>query len=187
MSDEYYEYKNNDLSTSDFPEGLVVVSRILASLGLKVFIIGARSLIVHGVDLGRETRDWDIAIDKPFTPEIRDLITKELRFQGFKVQWRKWGFLVENDVHIDINYAPLTFDSEFTERSRKIIENIFLPSIEDIIILKLMSGERKDRDDIKRILAQTWHKIDLEYLYRRASQAGLEKELKKILRRIGLQ
>ena len=86
---------------------LLLVSRVLARLGLRVFIIGARSVMVHGVDLGRETRDWDIAIDKPFTPELRDAITRELRSRGFKVQWRKWGLLVEDDIHIVINYAPL--------------------------------------------------------------------------------
>ena len=57
-----------------------------------------------------------------------------------------------------------------------------LPSIEDLIILKLMSGERKDIHDVKKILAQQWPTIDKGYLQERAQQAGLEKELRKILR-----
>ncbi|MEB3860667.1 MAG: hypothetical protein GSR84_00425 [Desulfurococcales archaeon] len=176
----------NDYTSSIHPT-LLLVSSTLARLGLKTFIIDARSLIVHGVDLGRETRDWIIIIDKPFTMELRDTITRELRSRGFKVQWRKWGFLVEDGIHIDINYAPLILDSEFIERSREVAENILLPSMEDIIILKLMSGERKDIDDIKKILAQAWHRIDKDYLYRRAQQAGLERELRKVLRRAGLR
>ena len=173
---------------SDIHPTLLQVSRTLTQLGLKVFIIGARSVMVHGVDLGRETRDWDnIVIDRPFTQELRDAITKELRSKGFKVQWRKWGFLVEDDIHIDINYAPLTLDNEFINKSRKIIGEILLPSIEDIVILKLMSGENKDINDVKKILSQAWHKLDREYLYSRAQQAGLEKELNRILRRLGLR
>ncbi|MCE4603102.1 MAG: hypothetical protein F7B18_07955 [Desulfurococcales archaeon] len=136
--------------------------------------------------MGRETRDWDITIDKPFIPGLRDAITRELRSRGFKVQWRKWGLLVEDGIHIDINYAPLILDDEFIKRSREIAENILLPSIEDIVILKLMSGERKDIDDVKKILAQAWFRLDKEYLYMRAQQTGLERELKKVLRRIGL-
>ena len=186
MAREFYEDTTRGGEATGLHSTLLLVSRVLAGLGLRVFIIGARSVMVHGVDLGRETRDWDIAIDKPFTPELRDAITRELRSRGFKVQWRKWGFLVEDDIHIDINYAPLTLDEEFVGRSRVITENVLLPSIEDIVILKLMSGEKKDIDDVKKILAQAWHRMDREYLYRRAQQAGLERELRKMLRRLGL-
>jgi len=174
-------------TTGYIHETLLRISRVLAELGLKIFIIGARSIIIHGLDLGRETKDWDIAVDKPFTPKLRDRITEVLRMMGFKVQWRKWGFLVTNDIHVDINYAPLTLDEEFIVRSRAIAENILLPCIEDLIVMKLMSEERKDIDDIKKVLQQTWHRLDKEYLYRRARQAGLEKELEKIVRRLDLR
>ncbi len=80
------------------------------------------------------------------------------------MQWRKWGLLVEDDIHVVINYAPLTLDEEFVRRSRVLGENILLPSLEDIAVLKLMSGERKDYEDLKRILHQEWHRLDKEYL-----------------------
>ncbi|GEM_PF-5695715 len=50
-----------------------------------------------------------------------------------------------------------------------------------------MSGERKDIEDLKKVLHQAWHRLDKEYLYKRVRQAGLEKELKKLLRRLGLR
>lgn len=174
-------------STGSLHPTLLLISKLLAGLGLRVFVIGARSVIVHGVDLGRETRGWDIAIDKPFTPELRDAVTRELRSRGFKVQWRKWGLLVEDDIHVDINYAPLTLDDEFVRRSKMLTSNILLPSLEDIVVLKLMSGERKDVADLKKILSWAWHRLDKEYLYRRAHQAGLEKRLRRLARRLGLQ
>lgn len=43
-------------------------------------------------------------------------------------------------------------DREFVERSRALAENILLPSLEDIVVLKLMSGVRKDIAGLKRIL-----------------------------------
>jgi len=168
-------------------ETLLRISMVLSELGLRMFVIGARSLFIHGIDLGRETKDWDVAVDKPFTPELRDRITEALRMMGFKVQWRKLGFLVTDDMHVYINYAPLTFDEEFVAKSRAVAENILLPCVEDIVVLRLMSGERKDIDDVKKILQQMWHRIDKEYLYRRARQTGLEKELEKIVRRLDLR
>ena len=93
---------------------------------------------------------------------------------------------MENDIRIDINYAPLTLDDDFIERSRRLVGNIYLPSLEDLIILKLMSSERKDIGDLKRILRQSWNKLDKQYLHRRARQAGLERELEKLLKRLGL-
>jgi len=103
------------------------------------------------------------------------------------LQWRKWGLFVEDDIHLDINYAPLTLDEKFIERSERLLENVFLPSLEDIIVLKLMSGERKDIEDVKKILHQAWHAINKEYLRRRARETGLERSLEKLLRRLGLQ
>ena len=166
---------------------LLDIIKLLNMLNVRVFLIGARSIAIHNIDIGRETQDWDITIDKPFTQEIRDRITRTLRNRGFKVQWRKWGFLVDNDIHVDINYAPITLDHEFIERSRRIYENLFVPSLEDLIILKLMSGERKDIDDLKKIIHQAWGSLDRDYLYRRARQAGLDKRLDRIVSRLGLR
>jgi len=53
---------------------------------------------------------WSIAVDKPFTPELRNVLTRKLQRRGFRVQWRKWGLLDENDVHIDTSYAPVTLE-----------------------------------------------------------------------------
>ena len=119
MAQERREKDKSTKAASVLHKGLEEIARVLAGLGLNVYIIGARSLIVHGIDLARGTRDWDIIIDKPFTPELRDTITRELRSRGYKVQWRKWGFLVEDDIHVDINYAPLTLDNEFKKGVRE--------------------------------------------------------------------
>ncbi len=160
---------------------------ILHSIGVRVFIIGARASILLGINLDRETGDWGLTIDKQFTVELRDIITSVLRENGFKVQLRKWGFFVTDGMHVDINYAPLVMDNQFIERSKEIMLGLYLLSIEDLIVLKLMSGERKDKQDLKKMLAQTWLELDKKYLFSRTKQAGLEKELEKILRRLKLK
>ena len=173
------------MSIIDHLARIRVVIDTLRSLGLKVFIIGARSLTIHGIDIGRETKDWDLFIDKHFDVELRDKITRLLRDRGFKVQWRKWGFYVNSDdAHIYVNYAPLTLDDTFISRCSEVEPGLYLPSPEDLIVLKLMSGERKDIDDVKKILLQLREKLDMEYIRLRAKQAGLERELERILRRL---
>ncbi len=134
---------------------------ILNRLGMKVFIIGARALELRGVSLNRETGDWDIFIDKPYTPEVRDILTKEFRSRGYNIQWRKWGIILEGGgLHVDINYAPLTFDEEFLRRCIS-TNGFYIPSLEDLIILKLMSGEAKDIKDIKKIFSTEGVELDL--------------------------
>ncbi len=173
-------------SCNILPSTLIKIANLLESIGMKVFLIGARALLLHGINIGRETRDWNLTITSPFTKDVRDTITNVLRSKGFKVQWRKWGLLVEDDIHVDINYAPLILDEEWIKRSKDICDNVYLPSLEDLVILKLMSGEKKDISDVKRVIAQVKN-IDLNYLLKRASEAGLEKELTKILRRMGVR
>ncbi|MGC9118698.1 MAG: DUF6036 family nucleotidyltransferase [Thermoproteus sp.] len=58
---------------------------------------------------------------------------------------------------------------------------LLIPSPEDLAVLKLASGERKDIEDLKKLLRLP---LDLSYLRRRALQAGLEKELERIWRRV---
>ncbi|MHC1629071.1 MAG: DUF6036 family nucleotidyltransferase [Candidatus Nezhaarchaeales archaeon] len=169
------------------PKELREAIEIISSLGLKAYIVGARSLIIQGIELGRETKNWDLILNSPYTVHLRDSLTSEFRKRRFSVQWRKWGLLIEkNKLHIDINYAPLTLDQEFEERS-KVIHGLTLPSLEDLVILKLMSGERKDIEDLKKTLAQAWEKLDKEYIAKRVKQAGLEKQYNRLLKRLGLK
>ncbi|RFA98266.1 DUF6036 family nucleotidyltransferase [Pyrobaculum aerophilum] len=161
------------------PPSVKQVVEICKSLGFKVFLIGARALQFYG--LYRQTGDWDFVIDKPFTAEVRDSLTAALRNAGYLVQWRKWGLYIDaGGVHVDINYAPLILDDEFIARSRE-VSGIYIPSPEDLVILKLASGERKDIDDLKKLLRLP---LDLEYLKKRAVQSGLERELRKMWKRV---
>ena len=85
---------------------------------------------------------------------------------------------------MDINYMPLTLDDEFIARSRALGE-VLVPSIEDLIILKLMGGEDKDIEDVKRLLRLP--NLDIDYLVRRARAAGVDKDLLRVARRVGLR
>jgi len=80
---------------SEIPFELQKIAQIIDALGLRLFLIGARALIVHGVDIGRETSDWDLTINSS-VKELRETLTHALRNAGFNVQWRSWGLAVDD-------------------------------------------------------------------------------------------
>jgi len=60
------------------------------------------------------------------------------------------------------------------ERSSVIIEDILLHSMEDIVILMIMLGERKDINDVKKILPQTRRRLNRGTSTGRLSGQGLK-------------
>ncbi len=50
-----------------------------------------------------------------------------------------------------------------------------------------MAGERKDISDLKRVLKSMWDRLDRDYLFKRVRESGLEKEFKKIVKRLGIR
>ena len=71
-------------------------------------------------------------------------------------------------------------------RSVELGPGILLHCLEDIVVIKLMCGERKDLDDLKKILSSRWRELDKHYLHERRGRQGLEKELEKLVRRLRL-
>jgi hypothetical protein len=171
----------------EIPGELKEVLSVLRSMNAKAYLIGARGLLMHGA-IARTTKDIDLMITIENLNVLRERLTRELRKRGFTVQWRSWGLLVKskNGVEIDLNTPMLLLDEEFEKRATNITDNLYLPSIEDLIVTKLMSLERKDYSDIKEIFRLAG-KIDFDYLCRRIREANLEREFNKIAKRIGVE
>ena len=170
----------------EIPKELDEVLEVLDAVGAIAYLIGARALLVYGV-ITRTTKDIDIMITVEDLKTLRETITKELRKRGFTVQWRSWGLLVKSKhgMEIDLNTPMLLLDEEFHRRARKVHRNLYLPSLEDLIVTKLMSLERKDYGDIKEVFKLAG-KIDFEYLCMRIEQANLKREFNRIAKRIGV-
>ena len=60
---------------------------------------------------------------------------------------------------------------------------IFLPPLEDIIILKLLSPRKKDKKDVGYALRLGTKKIDLKNLMNKARKVGVEKKLIRLAKR----
>ncbi len=168
-------------------EELSEILRILEELNAKAYLIGARALLMHSV-ISRTTKDIDLMITVENLNVLRGELTELLRKAGFTVQWRSWGLLVrsKSGLEIDLNTPMLILDEEFEKRSMKIERNLYLPSLEDLIVTKLMSLERKDYSDIKEIFRLTKN-IDFEYLCKRINKANLRRDFNRIAKRVGVQ
>ncbi|WP_457753564.1 DUF6036 family nucleotidyltransferase [Thermococcus sp.] len=171
----------------ELPKELIEVLQVLESLNSKAYLIGARALIMHGA-LARTTKDIDLMITVEDLKTLRSELTERLREKGFLVQWRSWGLLVKSrsGLEIDLNTPMLILDEEFQERAIQIWRNLYLPSVEDLIVTKLMSLERKDYSDIKEVFRLAKN-IDFEYLCKRINQTNLKREFNRIAGRIGVR
>mgnify|MGYP005840438141 CR=1 FL=1 len=87
---------------------------------------------------------------------------------------------------IDVNGPLLIYDREFHEHSKRIHSNLYLPSLEDLIVTKLMALGRRDYEDLKDVLRKA-EKINYNRLCKRVREAGLLKEFNKIAKHLGVK
>ncbi|MGQ9721078.1 MAG: DUF6036 family nucleotidyltransferase [Candidatus Jordarchaeum sp.] len=169
----------------EFHEDFEELLKVFEKSNYDVYLIGARALILHGI-LHRTTKDIDVMVSVGDVEELRGKITEELRRKGFDVQWRSFGLSIKTSSsnRIDVNVPLIIYDSEFKKHSKKIRDNLYLPSIEDLIVTKLMAFGRRDYEDLKDILWRA-EKIDYTRLCRRVREAGLLKEFNKLSKRLG--
>jgi len=168
-----------------------VVRYIQIKLRKKVYLIGIRAMFERGIPLWRFTDDFDIYT--PLTLEERDKIIDFVRkrYSGAKHVWSRFGFGLDFDPigHIDVNIISPTIQEETWEKEAIEVNGVkvFLPPLEDLLVLKLLSPRRKDRKDVGVALRLGKEKIDLERLKAKAEKAGVSKKLTKIAKRYGIE
>ena len=168
-----------------------VVRYIQTKLKKRVYLIGLRALYERGVPAYRLTEDFDIYA--PMTKEERNDIIKHVRkrYESSKERWTDFGFTLDFDPigHVDVNIAPLkVYDNSWDKEAVEINDVIvYLPPIEDLLVLKLLSPRRLDRKDVGVALLHARDKIDFDRLKTKAQKVGVEKKLVKIAKRYGVR
>jgi hypothetical protein len=166
-----------------------VVRYIQTELDKKVYLIGIRAMFHRGIPLWRFTDDFDVYT--PLVQEEREKIIDFVRgkYEGAKHVWSKFGFGLDFDPigHIDVTIIPPATQDESWDKDT--IETngvqVYLPPLEDIIVLKLLSPRRKDAKDVGVALRLGKEKINFEGLKVKAENAGVSKKLNKIAKRYG--
>jgi hypothetical protein len=169
------------------PEFRDVVRFIQDRLKQKVYLIGIRALFERGIPLFRFTDDFDI--HAPLSPDQRDELIRFVRkkYKKSKHVWSRFGFALDFEPigHVDVNVVPpVIYDKSWDEESIKINDvEVYLPPIEDILVMKLMSPRVKDQKDVGIALRLGRDKIDVGKLKAKAEKAGELKKLIKIAKR----
>lgn len=179
--------KDKLFATHVAPEFLKIAKFISDKFGKDVYIIGIRSVYEQGVKPWRVTEDYDIY--SPLSKEERDQLSEEVqeRFGG-SYQWTSFGTIYRlADEEVDVNLSNPIPDVELKKRARRITDNIYAVSIEDLIIMKLTSKRRKDITDVGKILRNAKGRYNSSVLMKESERAGVSKELIKIAKRYGVQ
>jgi predicted nucleotidyltransferase len=134
----------------------------LADEGVRYLLIGAYALAAHGYP--RATMDIDIWVMP--SPDNADAVLRALQRFGAPLHNLTKRDLIEEGTVFQIGVAPrridiltaasgLQFDAVFARAESIEIEGleIFLPSIEDLIINKRASGRTKDLADVEALEA----------------------------------
>ena len=159
-----------------------LVIDILEDTEIPYVLVGALASNVYSV--ARSTRDADIVVeltdgdlsriknglsaDFDFDPQMMfEVMTNTLRNQ---IVYRPTGFLIDlfrlsDDPH---------HRSLFSRRVRTVVPelnlDVWIPTVEDIIIQKLRWGRRKDQDDVVSMLATSAGQLDNVYVSRWTDQ-----------------
>ena len=190
--------KNNHAPSSNlywFPESIKAIEFITNHFKKKVYLVGVRAVYERGVPIFRTTADLDIY--SPLNKKERDELGRFLRKSYPKTAeyWRWFGVAYQfpdTNEKLDLGTSSSVFDDlyekDWDEDFIKIGNfTIYIPPIEDVIVMKLVAGRSKDIGDLKRILKFTWNKLNKEKLLRKARKTGYEKKLLSFARKLKLE
>lgn len=177
--------------------------KVLRQLSIDYVMIGGIPAGFYGQP--RFTEDLDFAADPVAAAERFPELTQELEQKGFILTSSRptreelksipsLRFVDErNRTLIDLVLHPRGFiwDPEILKRRRE--ERLLTGSmkiwcvpLEDLIVMKIASGEPQDLKDLERIISRRFDEIDWSYLRRRAQRFGLEKKVDEIHKRFSI-
>jgi hypothetical protein len=149
---------------------LAELSKALTQLGLRWYVFGAQAAIIHGA--GRLTADVDVTLDLGRMP-VAELL-RALAKRGFAAQIPDSSFievtrvipLVHQATHIPVDLVlagpgleDLFFERALAKKVGKTTINV--ASLEDLIVMKILSGRPKDIGDVETLLAVREDDVDL--------------------------
>ena len=129
---------------------------------------------------GIEREDFLLSSSRPTVEELKSIAS--LRFIDLR-----------NRTIIDLALNPKGFswDPDVLDRRReeKLLPGrgkIWCISLEDLIVMKIASGEPQDYKDLERIVSRRFKEIDWSYLRKRAKKFNLTEEVEEIYERFSI-
>ena len=137
------------------------------------YLFGAQAVILWGRP--RLTADVDITVRLPW--EHISGFCRDMEKYGFRLRMADPQFLERTHVlpflheptqlPLDVVLAGPGLEDTFIERALPIdIEGLSVPVVspEDLIVMKVLAGRPKDREDLRTILHERGAKLDIDYI-----------------------
>lgn len=155
-------------------EALRAVGRAMRTLGRKWYVFGAQAAIFYGRP--RMTADIDVTLD--VEPIPRADVIAVLGAEGICQRWERSAedlaasrllplVHVATSMPIDAVVAGAGLELEFMARARVVeIGGADAPIVspEDLIVMKVLAGRRKDLDDVRSIVSERSAELDWEHV-----------------------
>jgi hypothetical protein len=180
---------------TDLSEALAGAVAVLEGMGIPYAVMGGIAVRAHG--LPRATYDVDIiaAIPRDRLPEFfaaltdRDYTIPEPYQRGWVdevagmplVKGRV--YLQDRGVDIDLFLAETDFQKRVLERRQKAVTSegaVWIVSVEDVLLLKLLANRLRDRADVLDVLLAQGQ-LDEGYLQEWAAKLGVQDRLAEAL------
>jgi hypothetical protein len=170
-------------------DALFKLLQILNRLKLAYMLVGGFAVNYYGEPRATGDIDISIAID---SENIKKFLTvlKKAKFVFHekevltlvKMSNRFLIFDPSNTYRIDCWIPKTSFELNALGRRQNVKiagQKLFLPTVEDLILFKLLAGRNKDIDDLNWIIKRQAKKLDRKYLEFWSIALNIHKELKK--------
>ncbi len=164
-------------------ESMLAVAAVFERHGVEYALIGGLSIAIHGN--GRATEDADFLLHVPAIqlPRLLEAMVESgctLDVMQSVRDWTDGGMFVltgPGGVHIDCLKAVIPVFHRILERARSEPfgeQTVRVADAEGLLLLKLIAFRPLDQEDICGILAANVDRLDLDWVRREASLAGLD-------------
>ena len=149
----------------------------LESLSVKYVLVGALATNVYSIP--RSTKDADIVVvfeagelrrlrnalgsDFEFNPQMMlEVLTGSIRNE---IRFLPTGFLIDLFRLSDDDHHQLLMERRVCARIAEIDLEVWIPTVEDLIVQKVRWGRRKDQDDVVNMLSFNHEQLDWKYIF----------------------
>ena len=164
----------------------------LESLSARYVLVGALASNVYGI--ARSTKDMDIVIafETGELAKLRTLLGSEFQFDAQlmlevltgsvrnEIRFLPTGFLIDLFRLSDDCHHQMLMARRVRAAITEIGLNVWIPTVEDLVVQKVRWGRRKDQDDVVNMLSFNHEQIDWKYVLHWAELHGTTPLLRQL-------
>lgn len=164
-------------------DAITKVIQALSEIGVEYMLVGSFSSMYYSFPRSTADADFVVGTQDLDIAGLSMLLGEQFKFDP-QLSFETVGGSVKNEIEITgtpfrIEIFRLTdepFDQSRFSRRREIIlfgKQVWIPTVEDVILQKLIWNRPKDRDDVAGVIEANRKSLDDDYLKSWASQLGL--------------